>query len=747
MPALAAVLPGLAYFACVAAVLFLLRRHDDRLRLTMGLALAVLAALPFRAALFEGAVLLPLDTLRGQAPFRELPPTEPHGNPIQGDLIQLIQPSMVAVREAWRAGEWPLWNSRVGLGLTLLGDPQAQAFQPLGLAFLPLDPLAAPGALAALRTFLALLFGFLLLRRLGAGSGPALAGAVAYGGSGFLGLWIGWPLATSAAALPAVLYGIVRLDERGERRDRAFLAVALFVLLTGGHPQTVAYAGLVSAAFAILRIVRRKQGQRRPLLLRLVVPALVAGLLAAPGLLAFAESVPGSLRASREVAPPAGATVTRLIQVIAPNALGNSRYARYWGAVNSNEDAAAFAGTAALLGALVTAGAALARRPAVIDHERAALVLAATALALSAVEVGRLGFLAALGLAAAAAAACERLARTTKGGLFALGVGLLIVVGLHAGAYLFFANLADPADLDVLRRGFLHWHLRFAVVSVLVLALGRGRRWPAFVVALGLAAELYLVHGREQTLAPASLATAIPGPLAHLREHAGDARIAAFGPALPPNVASLHGLSDVRAYNPMAPVRTFELLAPVLAGWAGEAPLLRNMDDPVYDRLAVGFLLGAPEDACPAGTAETFRDPAGVVCRRPAPWSLARSVANPGARLDLQRTMQGDGLGVLSPPAGLVEIAVDAAPGWRVVGPGARLVPAPVLRLEVEARRDRIEILYRPLGLVAGLTLAAFGFVLAAARFVPVPGRGSRIAPWPRPRSSPSAVLTAAPIS
>lgn len=690
--------------------------------LPIAFGLLVLAALPFRAALLEGAVLLPLDTLRGQAPFRQLPPTEPHGNPIQGDLIQLIQPSAVAVRSAWRAGEWPLWNAQVGLGVPLLGDPQAQALQPLGLLLLALADFAVPGALAALRTFLALVFTFLLLRRLGAGSGPALAGAVAYGGSGFLQLWIGWPLATTAAVLPAVLYAVVRLDQRGLRRDGVLLGAALFLLLTSGHPQTGLYAGMLVGLFTLLRAAGRNAESRPELLRRVAAAALVAGVLAAPAWLSFAEYAPDSLRASREVEPPARSTSARLIQAAAPNALGNSRYARYWGALNSNEDASSFAGTATLLGALVTAGAALARRPAVLAQERGALILATVSLALSAAGLGRLGFLVALGLVIAAAAGFERLARSQNKGRVALGIALALLAALHFASYAAFENPADPADLDVLRWGFLHWHLRFAVVSAIVLALGRGRRWPAFVVALGLAAELYLVHGREQTLAPAGWAATTPGPIAFLRQQPEPKRLAAFGSALPPNVASLYGLADVRAYNPMAPVRTYQALAPVLTGWAGETPLLAATDDPVYDRLAVAWLLGAPEDFCPEGTAEAFRDGAGVVCRRAAPWSLARAVAAPTRPLEVQRTAQGDGLRVLAPPGGLIEVAVDPAPGWRSVGSELRQVPAALLQVEVPAGSDRLELLYRPTGFVAGLALAALGLALALVYALRPPG-------------------------
>src|SRR5947208_1404333 len=117
----------------------------------------VLVLLPlFGPVLLGGKILLPLDGLRGEAPFRGLEPTDPPGNPIQGDLLQLVTPSLAAVREAYGEGRWPLWNPRVGAGMPLLADPQAQAAAPLVLLAAPLPLWRAAGVTAALRVWLAL---------------------------------------------------------------------------------------------------------------------------------------------------------------------------------------------------------------------------------------------------------------------------------------------------------------------------------------------------------------------------------------------------------------------------------------------------------------------------------------------------------------------------------------------------------------------------------------------------------------
>ncbi|MFP5285853.1 MAG: hypothetical protein ACLGI9_08960, partial [Thermoanaerobaculia bacterium] len=373
-------LPGLwAGFlgVCLAAAL---RRWYDRVPWRIWLAFGVVLAVLFGEVLFGGKLLLPLDTLRGQVPFRRLPATEPHGNVLQGDLVELVGPSVAAVREAYGQGRWPLWNHRVGAGMPLLADPQAQALQPLVLLGYPLPWTRAAGVTATLRVLLALVFSFLFFRRQGLGEGPALAGAFAFGLGGFLILWVGWPIANSAAFLPLILYAIARCDEEGKRRDVLLLGLGLLGLFLGGHPQTAVYVVLLALAFLLDRARRREPGTRLRFFRATGLAFALAGMVAAPVLLPFLDLLPETLRAARMEEPPSPAPpglALRWLQIAAPNAFGNSRYIHYWGLENSNEDAAGFVGTATLLAALLAVGA---RRR--FPQEGVALGIAVSCLAL-----------------------------------------------------------------------------------------------------------------------------------------------------------------------------------------------------------------------------------------------------------------------------------------------------------------------------------------------------------------------------
>ena len=179
-------LPGL-YFAVLALALgAALRRWYDPVPPRILALFVLFPFLLFGRALLGGEVLLPVGNLPGVFPFRQLPPSERSGLGLQRDLVHQIAPWQLAVRRALADGRWPLWNADAGAGMPLMGDPQSQAFQPLVMAGYPFDLWAGVGITASLRVLAALVFLFLLLRRLGLGEPAAVLGGLAYGLGGFL---------------------------------------------------------------------------------------------------------------------------------------------------------------------------------------------------------------------------------------------------------------------------------------------------------------------------------------------------------------------------------------------------------------------------------------------------------------------------------------------------------------------------------------------------------------------------------
>jgi hypothetical protein len=743
-------LPGLVCGLLAALLLGALRRWFDPLPAPVAAVFALVVLALFGPVLFGGKVLLPVDNLRGHVPFEGLRPTEPAGNSLQGDLIQLVAPSQREVRRALAAGRWPLWNPRAGGGMALLADPQAQVLQPLQLAvwFLPVP--RAAGVVAALRILLALVFTYLLLRRQGAGGGPALAGSLAFGLGGFAVLWVGWPIGTSAALLPAVLYALVRCDQEGGRRDRLLLALTLWTLLLGGHPETIA-AVVGFAALVLADVARRRPAGARLALVRSAALALaLAAAAAAPALLPFRHALPQSLRTDRLAAPlppdPAGATfgerlVRRAVPSAAPNAYGNSRHAAYWGPASTNEDAGAFAGTAALLLALLALLPARRRLPlegpalaagalgfllACRPPGLAALLVALPPL--RAVLTPRLLLLTGFALAVLAAGALERLRQgelRRRAALPVLAAGALGLAALFVWAYL----APDPTGLDrlaVLRDGWLRWQLRFLAATVVVLAaavagralrVGRIPRVLAPVaVALLLAAELLLLHRPANPPMPRELAFPSDSALRFLTERVGEnhgrgmvaeselipaRRIAGLGRALPPNLAGLWGLADARVYNPLAPHSWAAATAPVTVDWWGEVPLWDRPTHPLYGRLGVRYLLAAPGRRLPPPLLLVHRGSSGWV------WEV------PGSRPLVFR--RGDRL--------ITSLSQDG--GWRLLAAGRpwRTARGPFVRAGRLPPEAALSLIYRPPGFLAGCLLAALGIGLGLAAHLRPPRR------------------------
>ncbi|HEV7517649.1 MAG TPA: hypothetical protein VGR07_15220, partial [Thermoanaerobaculia bacterium] len=537
-------IPGL-YVALLALLLGrVLRRWFDPIPRRVWAAFGGVLLLLLGPVLAGGRILLPVEILTRTPPWRVLRPARPEiANRLQLDLVSQITPALALVRREVRAGEWPLWNQLSGTGMPLLADPQSQPFQPLVVLAWPLSLAQAAGVTAALRVLVALVFLFLFLRRQALGELPALAGSLAFGLGGFLLLWLGWPIASSAAFLPLLLYAVALTADRGERRDFLLLTLAVGAVLLAGQPETAVNDLLLAGIFGLARLAEHWRGASppgretegsdgrllpRPSPLggdggrpgggwRLVTRWVAAGLLAlgaaAPLLLPAADYLPQTHRNTRierrnrqllreppldgwRTAPERRVrlvrTAARLLPIAAPNAYGNNRFGPYWGSENINEDAAGFAGGVALLAALLAVGS---RRR--LRQERFFLGVAAVCLLVVARPPGMLQLVAALPLlgksatyqhrvvlplllAIAYLAACT-LERWRREGVRRWPLALVTagLLALLAWAYLQMGAPADPTALADLRRQWLVGQLAVVLAAALLLGWRRPGRAPA----------------------------------------------------------------------------------------------------------------------------------------------------------------------------------------------------------------------------------------------------------------------------
>jgi hypothetical protein len=737
-----ALLPGL-YLALLAFLLDrALRRWWDPVPARMWGVFGVVLVVLFGPALFLGKVLLPVDILPGVAQPEDAR-KPPEGNVLQEDLVTQVVPLQAQVRREIRTGAWPLWNDLAGAGMPLLADLSAQTFEPLVLLALPLPLPAAVGVTAGLRVLLALVFLFLLLRRQGLSEGASLFGSLAFGLGGFLLLWLNWPLANSPALLPLVLYALVMTDDRGARRDFLLLVMALFCPFVGGHPETALYVAILGGLFALSRLRRRPAGDRAPLLVRWTAAAALAVGLAAPLLVPAFRFVPQSLRyrwveARNErlgAHPELGLRESpqglreRVVLVFAPNAFGNSRYGKYWGVTNNNEDSSAFVGGAAMLAALL-AFFPVSRR---FREERLFLALAPVSLLIAVHLPGvrllsaklpvlnqslganrRLLLVVAFSLAYLGACTVERWRTGAGPKRWTVLAGALALLGLIAWGYLLSADMKALAALRWLWMG-----TQLAVVAgTAVLLYLRCRRASTLVLCALVAVELLIFHRPANPSLPRSAYYPVTPLIRFLQENADGTRIAGLENRILPNAAAVYGLADVRISDPLKPFAYAQAVGPVSAAVGSTEHVLTVPEHPLYQLLGVRFVVAPPRMRSIPGLRQVFHDPTGRIFERESflprlflPESAARPVDSAIEILRIEPAR-------VTARARLAEERLLASSlyqdgGWRLLLDGRpfplRTANGPFLAAWLPAGEHRVELVYRAPGFLVGLLLGAVG--------------------------------------
>jgi len=304
-----------------------------------------------RPALTSDFVNIPVDFLRILPPWTELTRYRQVWNSEINDLVLQIVPWAHQVRASWLSFEAPLWNQMSGSGYPLLANAQSSALSPLRILGLPL-PLGQSFAFeASMKILAALSFTFLYCRRRGYGELPSAIGAISFGFSSFLIVWLHFPMATVAAFVPAALYFIDLLLER-VTLPRFICAAALWTtMIFGGHPETVAHIFFISLLYLvwILAVERPFPAWRDAVRFVLILGGAmtVAALLAAPFLFPFAEALTKSKRYQElKVTPNVIGYYSdwpSFVVMLQPHFYGETPFEKSWGPAKA-ESITGFAG-------------------------------------------------------------------------------------------------------------------------------------------------------------------------------------------------------------------------------------------------------------------------------------------------------------------------------------------------------------------------------------------------------------------
>ena len=208
-------------------------------------------------------------------------------------------PIRVAVANMIRAGHLPLWNPYIFSGMPLFGAAQAGVLFPLNWFYLLFSIPVATNLMMLSSYMLAALGAYLYARRTGSSLAGAALTSLVWQWSGFLIGQIGHTnILHTAALLPWLLWAIDGYGADGKRTHGVLLAVLVALQVFAGHQQTLIYALLVSAAYAVVRWWNSRSSTRARHAYLWSLVLIVGGLaLAAVQILPTLELLRNSMRA------------------------------------------------------------------------------------------------------------------------------------------------------------------------------------------------------------------------------------------------------------------------------------------------------------------------------------------------------------------------------------------------------------------------------------------------------------------
>ncbi len=717
-------------------------------------------------ALVSRQLLVPTDVLWGTpgAP----PITRAPAYDSLSDTVYQLLPWELEVRHAFAARRLPFWSDTLEGGSSPWANPQAGVLSPLQMAARAFPIQDMPLGELVLKILVAFEGTWLLARATGRSRLASLLAAAGFALGGGLFSWALFPITATAAWVPWLAVGVIRLFRHPGARGIATTAAITAGLLLSGNPETAAFGGLFAAVCG-LGLRRRRTGLLRGFGAAALAAALGFGL-AAPLLLPFAALLPDSQRAGdtlaqqvhsgqvRALFPPSWFEPGYAAYMLAPtnpHAYGLPYQSPFNGPFNWEDSEAGYTGLVAFAMALIALLGLRDRRAwPFLGCAAAGPLLAARFLPLAhllyAIPPLRIPiysrFLpsASLALCLAGAFGIDLLlsrARPRKGAW----------VGLALAAALSLAVAADGWTLAL-----------WALLAAAALTMRRRPRFGAAALAGVLLLDLvpwshaFLPSGHPGLFYPETEF------MSRFAREAGDPAVwrATGGDYLVyPNVLPVYGIAEIRPHNPLAPARYLRVLDAAFGFYPTMneyfAPL-RNLDHPLLDFLGVRAVAGSPA-VPPSRTLQEIDPgrfapftllrnpdalprwffPRAVEVIRPAEirrWiaSLqdARRVSVFANEAGSWRPAGGDGpppqplltrpghivLGIPGGPERLLATSILWSRGWTAKAGGRRL---PILKVDgafvgvrVPQGASRVELRFLPPGLLAGAVLFAVSLVV-----------------------------------
>jgi hypothetical protein len=239
------------------------RRPASRRFSVQALLVLAVASIAEQWRLLIGRVPFPGDLVTRFPLFRNVSdaPRQPLRHAEMSDLATQFYSFRVYAGRAVHEGTLATWNSRILEGEAFLASTQSALLYPPNVVLYGLLPGPAAWSIGFwLRPVLAGFFTILFVRVLGASRVGALVAGFAFGFSGFVIGWGGWPQADTVIWLPLGLFAVHRLSQRPTGVAIAGTSVCLALPVLAGHPEVAAFGSAATLAFAAHRMVFREAG-------------------------------------------------------------------------------------------------------------------------------------------------------------------------------------------------------------------------------------------------------------------------------------------------------------------------------------------------------------------------------------------------------------------------------------------------------------------------------------------------------
>jgi hypothetical protein len=525
-------------------------------------------------AVFTTKLPVPVDEVARGYPYRGVVGEVTPRNPRTNDTAKLFLPWMEVAREELFHLRPPLWNRYSFSGYPLLGNGESAPFSPFFLAtlFVPLPKQIV--AMAGLKIFTALLFGWLFTKRYGTSDAAACFAATAFAWSVFQTVFLYYSTTAVTALLPAALYALLLATE--SRRGIVLAALVVATLMANGHPESVLHIAIAAGGLLLIERPRQMFGP---------IYAAVLGLaLSAPAWVPTLQQVLVSSRLAdlrRAGGHAAAYPLTAAWAMVMPNGFGNPVGGNWNWILNDSLVAASYVGLIVLV---LFAAAAVSRKTSTRERLWIMFAVALWLIAMGWLPVDRIPpfsittndklRFAALFIAAVIAARYLDRARRLVLLPFAIAA---VATALYVYAK---STVLQPQDL-------------FGAAAVLLLLM-IPRPSVAFVL---IAAELFLLNSAFNALVDARYYKPRLPIVEELRRIAPREpfRIAGYEWMFLPNASAHYGLEDVRGSDPMAFDRYTELLKQITVDEpAIDFDRIVTADHRLYDLLNVRYLMAEP---------------------------------------------------------------------------------------------------------------------------------------------------------